>query len=76
MPGWDALLRTLTALGLGSLLSLVTLFNIPVEIMVFKIFNADTVLFKLNSEFQWKERESNMFWFVFLILLLVLACCY
>lgn len=61
--------------GLRSLLSLVThaLSNVPAEMTVFIIFDAVTVTLKLNSRFQWEERESNI---IFLILLLVLKCGY
>lgn len=60
----DALLRTLTSLG-TSPRSLVThaLFNVPVEMTVFMILDAVTAAFKLNSEFQWEERESSIIFF-------------
>lgn len=48
------------------------LFSVWVEMTLMIISDAVTVTFKLNSEFQQEERESNIIWF--LIFVLVLKC--
>lgn len=76
VPGGDALLRALPSLGI----SLCQAEQPPSalqplsEVTLLVISDVLTVTFKLNSKFQHEERESNIIWF--LILVLVLKCVY